>query len=93
MHKCQIVHADLKPSNFVICDGSLKIIDFGLAVDLNEGKVWTRRNFIGGTRDFVSPETWSSFQIEDGALKDSSQLQDQQVRLKINFENSKDSTT
>lgn len=74
-----MVHADIKPSNFVLTDGSLKLIDFGLAVDLNEGKVWTKRNFVAGTRDFLSPETLSCFEIEEGSLKDPLNLQDQQV--------------
>ena len=31
IHEHRIVHSDLKPANFVICKGTLKLIDFGIA--------------------------------------------------------------
>ena len=30
-HKHGIIHRDLKPCNFLICEGSIKLIDFGIA--------------------------------------------------------------
>lgn len=30
-HEYNIIHADLKPANFVVVDGCLKLIDFGIA--------------------------------------------------------------
>lgn len=31
IHEAKIVHGDLKPANFLIVAGSLKLIDFGIA--------------------------------------------------------------
>ena len=31
IHAHDIVHADLKPANFMVCKGVLKLIDFGIA--------------------------------------------------------------
>lgn len=31
IHEEKIVHSDLKPANFVLVKGSLKLIDFGIA--------------------------------------------------------------
>lgn len=31
IHEAAIVHSDLKPANFVLVRGSLKLIDFGIA--------------------------------------------------------------
>ena len=31
MHEARIVHSDLKPANFLVVEGQLKLIDFGIA--------------------------------------------------------------
>ena len=31
VHEHGIIHRDLKPCNFLICEGSIKLIDFGIA--------------------------------------------------------------
>jgi serine/threonine-protein kinase TTK/MPS1 len=37
IHEERIVHADLKPANFVVVQGCLKLIDFGLAKAIQSG--------------------------------------------------------
>ncbi|KAL6751680.1 kinase-like domain-containing protein [Haematococcus lacustris] len=56
LHAQGIVHRDLKPGN-VLFDlrGTLKLADFGLALDLNEERANTR----AGTLEFMAPEVLS----------------------------------
>jgi serine/threonine-protein kinase len=58
MHENKIIHRDLKPQNIMICkDGSLRIIDFGIA----KAAELRRITFAGfsptlGTPDYMAPE-------------------------------------
>ena len=54
-HAHGIVHRDIKPGNlFIMKDGGLKILDFGVARLANSSM--TAAGFIVGTPDFMSPE-------------------------------------
>uniref|UniRef100_A0A3B4GUT8 Myosin light chain kinase, smooth muscle-like n=1 Tax=Pundamilia nyererei TaxID=303518 RepID=A0A3B4GUT8_9CICH len=56
VHKQNIIHLDLKPENIVCVDTTgtrIKIIDFGLATELEEGKSLM---VMHGTPEFVAPE-------------------------------------
>jgi eukaryotic-like serine/threonine-protein kinase len=54
-HAHAIVHRDIKPGNlYVLRDGGLKILDFGVARLANSSM--TASGFIVGTPDFMSPE-------------------------------------
>ena len=35
IHQARIVHSDLKPANFLVVEGQLKLIDFGIAKAIN----------------------------------------------------------
>lgn len=55
-HKRQIVHRDVKPSNIMVeHDGSVKIVDFGIA-HLGGGTLLTLGGQILGTPSYMSPE-------------------------------------
>src|SRR5262249_48240968 len=55
-HMKGIVHRDLKPSNLMILrDGSVKLMDFGIAKDLDEVGI-TDTNCTVGTASYMSPE-------------------------------------
>lgn len=55
-HKKNILHRDIKPSNLMLTtDGTLKIMDFGIAKVAGEQKM-TQVNKIVGTVEFMAPE-------------------------------------
>ncbi|HXX94512.1 MAG TPA: serine/threonine-protein kinase [Planctomycetota bacterium] len=64
MHERGVVHRDIKPGNLMLCrDGSLRILDFGLAKGLEEKQVTFMRHAPEmGTPDYMAPE-----QVEGGS--------------------------
>ncbi|MEA5515867.1 AAA family ATPase [Nodularia sp. UHCC 0506] len=59
LHKNQIIHKDIKPSNIIINSqtGLVKITDFGIASRLNkENPQFTNPNCVEGTLAYMSPE-------------------------------------
>jgi hypothetical protein len=58
-HRASLVHRDLKPSNVMLCpDGTVKVLDFGLAValDLRDVSQITRTGQTIGTPAYMAPE-------------------------------------
>ncbi len=56
-HRAQVVHRDLKPSNLFLCeDGTLKIIDFGIARLSDDHTRLTATGSVLGTPTYLSPE-------------------------------------
>ncbi|CCO37824.1 serine/threonine-protein kinase TTK/MPS1 [Rhizoctonia solani AG-1 IB] len=60
IHEEKIVHCDLKPANFVLVKGSLKLIDFGIDTTniQHEHQV--------GTLNYMSPESIEETQTANG---------------------------
>ncbi|WP_423753469.1 serine/threonine protein kinase [Chlorogloeopsis fritschii] len=59
LHKNQIIHKDIKPSNIIINSqtGIVKLTDFGIASRLNkENPQFTNTNSVEGTLAYMSPE-------------------------------------
>lgn len=58
VHDYDIVHSDLKPANFLLIQGRLKLIDFGIAnaIDI-ENTVNVHRDSHVGTPNYMSPES------------------------------------
>ena len=66
-HEQQLVHRDLKPSNVMIRpDGSVKVLDFGLAATLTPGEFSqiTRAGELPGTASYMAPEVAEGKQAE-----------------------------
>lgn len=71
VHEEKIVHCDLKPANFLLVQGTLKLIDFGISkAILNDTTNIVRENQVG-TVNYMSPEALqeSSASLERGKLK------------------------
>jgi formylglycine-generating enzyme required for sulfatase activity/tRNA A-37 threonylcarbamoyl transferase component Bud32 len=64
-HTQGVVHRDLKPENVVVsADNQLKILDFGIAKDLEGGKTKTGTGM--GTVDYMAPEQYLDAKRVDG---------------------------
>lgn len=62
IHKHGIIHRDIKPQNiFYLSDGSIKVADFGIAVDANIDETKTEQGIMG-TICYLAPEVCSGEQ-------------------------------
>jgi serine/threonine protein kinase len=57
VHSAGLLHTDLKPANFLMIQGRIKIIDFGIAEKIPIGTLHIRRDNIVGTPNYMAPET------------------------------------
>lgn len=58
VHTYDVVHSDLKPANFVLVQGRLKLIDFGIANAIQTDEtVNVHRDTQVGTPNYMSPES------------------------------------
>ncbi|KAG5181303.1 kinase-like domain-containing protein [Tribonema minus] len=56
LHAARVVHGDLKPANFVLCAGALKLIDFGIAKAIGNDTANISRESQVGTLNYMCPE-------------------------------------
>jgi len=56
IHEEKIVHSDLKPANFLMVEGALKLIDFGIATTIQGDATSVFRENQMGTMNYMSPE-------------------------------------
>jgi serine/threonine-protein kinase TTK/MPS1 len=56
VHQQDIVHSDLKPANFLLLQGKLKLIDFGISNAIADDTVNVHREQNVGTPNYMSPE-------------------------------------
>ncbi|CAB72266.2 dual specificity protein kinase Mph1 [Schizosaccharomyces pombe] len=56
VHDQNIVHSDLKPANFLLVEGNLKLIDFGIAKAIGNDTTNIHRDSHIGTINYMAPE-------------------------------------
>ncbi|KAL0580109.1 Serine/threonine kinase mps1 [Marasmius crinis-equi] len=66
IHDEKIVHSDLKPANFVVVKGILKLIDFGIANAIANDTTNIHREHQIGTVNYMSPE---AIEFEEGGSR------------------------
>ncbi|KAJ2487379.1 Dual-specificity kinase, spindle pole body (SPB) duplication and spindle checkpoint function [Coemansia sp. RSA 2050] len=67
IHDERVVHADLKPANYLLVRGSLKLIDFGIAKSISNDTTNIHRDSQVGTVNYMSPEAIKETNTEGGA--------------------------
>ena len=60
IHEARIVHSDLKPANFLVVKGALKLIDFNVARAIQDQTTSIQREQQCGTLNYMAPETLMS---------------------------------
>jgi serine/threonine-protein kinase TTK/MPS1 len=69
IHQARIIHGDLKPANFVLVRGSLKLIDFGIAKAISGNTTNIYRESQVGTLNYMSPEAISGSAQRAGTMR------------------------
>ncbi|KAJ2157498.1 Dual-specificity kinase, spindle pole body (SPB) duplication and spindle checkpoint function [Coemansia sp. RSA 552] len=66
IHEERVVHADLKPANYLLVKGSLKLIDFGIAKAIGNDTTNIHRENQVGTVNYMSPEAIKETNADNG---------------------------
>lgn len=70
-HKVGVIHRDIKPDNVFICkDGTVKVLDFGIARLREAGRDHTATGMLMGTPAYMSPEQALGRQSDIGPHSD-----------------------
>lgn len=70
IHQERIVHSDLKPGNFLLVNGRLKVIDFGIAKKISNDTTNISRDASVGTLSYMPPEAVKQGQLKLGRASD-----------------------
>ncbi|BFZ62262.1 Serine/threonine kinase mps1 [Saitoella coloradoensis] len=81
IHEMKIVHSDLKPANFLLVEGQLKLIDFGIAKAIGNDTTNIHRDSQIGTVNYMSPEAISDVNAVPSAFPVPGQPQERLMKL------------
>ena len=82
VHSANIIHADIKPGNFLLVAGELKLIDFGMACEIPPGQDYVVRNFISGTKEYMSPEAFAAMLRDENGSENEIE-KEQEISFKL----------
>ncbi|RKN42915.1 protein kinase domain-containing protein [Streptomyces hoynatensis] len=76
IHRCGLVHRDLKPGNVLLAGDGVRVIDFGISRALDDGRRLTEDGAVLGSPPFMAPEqltggaevTWAADVFALGAV-------------------------
>ncbi|KNE68547.1 TTK protein kinase [Allomyces macrogynus ATCC 38327] len=74
VHQHRVVHADLKPANFLLVKNQLKLIDFGIAKPMAPDTTKVFHDSQVGTLNYMAPEAVLGLDSDDSAKQKSMRL-------------------
>ena len=66
-HRLKLIHRDIKPANIIITpDGeSAYLVDFGIAISIEDGRRLTGSGYAVGTPGYMSPEQYAGKDVDE----------------------------
>ncbi|GMR58355.1 hypothetical protein PMAYCL1PPCAC_28550, partial [Pristionchus mayeri] len=74
VHEHKVVHMNLKPANFLLVSGNLKLIDFGIASSIPSDKTSLLKDTQMGTFSYMSPESLLALEYEEEGEEEKNRL-------------------